>query len=236
LRFFRFLEDPISLLYFIPVFLITIVVHEVSHAYAAYKLGDRTAAAMGRLTLNPLRHIDPFGLIMLLIVGFGWAKPVPINPRNFKNEKSGMAISALAGPVSNILMAFAGLIIFKIIVLIGKNADIILLRGHDISVVTGAAGSVMIAALTFFSRFYTMNIWFAVFNLLPIPPLDGSRIVNYFLPPRWSYYYSFLERYGFIILMALLWTGILWVPLGFFGGLIEGAMNFILDPVFNLFM
>jgi len=187
---------------------------------------------MGRLTLNPLRHLDPFGLIMLLVVGFGWAKPVPINPRNFKNEKAGMAISALAGPVSNILMAFAGLIIWNIIFVIGVNSEIIVARG----VIAGTAGSVMIAALTFFDRFSQMNVWFAVFNMLPIPPLDGSRIVNYFLPPKWSYYYSFLERYGFIILMALLWTGILWKPLSFFGGFIQGAMNFILNPIFNLFL
>ena len=231
----RFLNDPLSLLYFIPVFLITIVVHEVSHAYVAYRLGDGTAAAMGRLTLNPMKHLDPFGLIMLLVVGFGWAKPVPINPRNFRNPKAGMAVSALAGPVSNILMAFAGLIILNIIILIGvKSGELVYYAGNAYS--TPETSSLMRAAFTFFDRFRTMNIWFAVFNMLPVPPLDGSRIVNYFLPPNLSYYYSFVERYGFIILMALLWTGILWVPLSFFGGLIDGAMNFILNPIFNLFL
>ena len=199
MRFFRFLDDPVSLLYFIPIFLITIVIHELAHAYVAYRLGDPTAAAMGRLTLNPLRHLDPFGLIMLLVVGFGWAKPVPINPRNFRNEKAGMAMSALAGPVSNILMCIAGVIILNIIMIYSRN--------------TNTYNSVITAAFTFFLQFSILNVWFATFNLIPIPPLDGSRIVNYFLPPRLSYYYSYVERYGFIILMALMYTGFLSGPL-----------------------
>ena len=222
MRFFRFLDDPLSLLYFIPVFLITIVVHEVAHGYAAYKLGDRTAAAMGRLTLNPLKHLDLFGFIMLMVVGFGWAKPVPINPRNFRNPKAGMAISALAGPVSNILMAFAGLIIFKSILVIAYKTE--------------NYGSVMIAALTFFERFATMNVWFAIFNLLPVPPLDGSRIVSYFLPPNLYYYYNYVERYGFVILMILIYTRILTGPLIFASGLILAGMDFIITPLFNLFL
>ena len=218
----RFLQNPILLLYFIPTFLITITVHEVAHAYVAWKLGDPTARAMGRVTLNPLRHIDPIGLVMLLIVGFGWAKPVPINPQNFKNEKLGMAISAIAGPISNILMAFLGFIIFRVIFLAAIN--------------TGNFGAVVRSSLVFTEIFATLNVWFAALNLLPIPPLDGSRIVNYFLPPRLSYYYTYVERYGFLILMALLWTGILERPLGLFSDAISSLINFILNPIFNFFI
>jgi Zn-dependent protease len=190
---------------------------------------------MGRITLNPLRHLDPFGFIMLIIVGFGWAKPVPINPRNFRNPKSGMAVSALAGPVSNLLMAFGGLIILNIIIVTGVNAGEFIHSGGSLYS-TDETSSFIRAALTFFNQFATLNVSFAVFILIPIPPLDGSRIVNYFLPPRLSYYYSFVERYGFIILMVLIYTRILTTPLIFIAGLILGAMSFVLEPLFNLFM
>ena len=210
----RFLQDPLALLYFVPIFLLTITVHEVAHAYVAWRLGDPTARAMGRITLNPLRHLDPFGFIMLIILGFGWAKPVPINPRNFRNEKSGMAISALAGPASNILMCIAGVIILNLIVLVAHAADIY--------------NMVIIAAFTFFYQFAMLNVWFATFNMIPIPPLDGSRIVNYFLPPRMSYYYTYIERYGFIILMLLMYTGLLFGPLS---GIANGIFRWILVSV-----
>jgi Zn-dependent protease len=159
---------------------------------------------------------------MLLIMGFGWAKPVPIDPRNFKNPKAGMAISALAGPVSNLLMAFTGLIIYNIFFVMAVNA--------------GEVSSLMRSALTFFGQFATLNVYFAVFNLVPIPPLDGSRIVNYFLPRNLSYYYSYVERYGFIILMVLIYTRILTGPLYAAASLILNGMDFILAPVFNLFL
>lgn len=232
----RFLQDPMALLYFVPSFLIAITVHEVAHAYAAYRLGDKTAAAMGRITLNPLRHIDPFGLILLFIVGFGWAKPVQINPRNFRNPKAGMAISALAGPVSNVLLAFAGLIIWNIILVFGARAEILSVQGSSIFVRADTAGSVMRAALTFFNQFAILNVWFAVFNMLPIPPLDGSRIVNYFLPPHLSRYYEYVERYGFLILMLLMITRVLMPPIMFISGLILAALSFPLSWLFNLFM
>ena len=120
------IDDLIQLLYFIPVFLITITVHEVAHGYAAYKLGDPTAKNMGRLTLNPLKHIDVIGFVMLMILRFGWAKPVPINPRNFRNPQKGMAISALAGPGANFCMATAGAILQRIILIVIINNSIYL--------------------------------------------------------------------------------------------------------------
>ncbi|GHU37231.1 hypothetical protein FACS1894105_08960 [Clostridia bacterium] len=118
-------EFFLQLLYFVPIFLITIVVHEVSHGYTAYKLGDHTAKSAGRLTLNPLKHIDVIGFIMLILFRFGWAKPVPINPRNFRNPLKGMALTALAGPGSNLAMAMIGLIVQGLITFIGINAGLI---------------------------------------------------------------------------------------------------------------
>jgi len=218
---FRFLEDPLSALFFIPIFLIAITVHECAHGYVAWRLGDPTARAMGRITLNPLRHLDPFGFILLLIAGFGWAKPVQINPRNFKNEKAGMAISALAGPVSNILMAFAGLIIFNIIIIIGYKTE--------------NFGAVMQNAISFFYLVVQLNVWFAVFNMIPIPPLDGSRLVSYFLPPSLHYYYNYVERYGFIILILLV-RSVLLTPIQFISHWIIAGMSYIVYPVFSLFM
>ena len=228
----RFLSDPIGLLYFIPSFLIAITVHEVAHAYTAWKLGDPTASAMGRISLNPMRHIDPIGLIIMVVIGFGWAKPVQINPRNFKNEKLGMAISALAGPVSNIIMAFAGLIIYNIIVALSDN--LILINGVLLG--SGEVSAVTLSAVRFSLEFVRWNILFAVFNMIPIPPLDGSRIVNYFLPPRLSNYYSYVERYGFIVLVMLLWTGILSRPLIFMQDLLLNGMSRVISLFFNLFV
>ena len=217
----RFLNDPLSLLYFIPIFLITITVHEVAHAYVAWRLGDPTARAMGRITLNPLRHLDLFGFIMLMVIGFGWAKPVQINPRNFKNEKSGMAISALAGPASNILMCILGVILLNIVLIFANRMN--------------SYSPVMDAALTFLVQFSTLNVWFATFNMIPIPPLDGSRIVNYFLPPKLGYYYSYVERYGFIVLMALMYTGFLSGPMSAVANRLFGLIVVSVSWVFGIF-
>ncbi len=157
--------------------------HECAHGFVAYKLGDNTAKRQGRLTLNPIAHIDYLGAALLLLIGFGWAKPVPINARNFKNEKVGMAISALAGPVSNLLAAIvAGLIQNGLIVLIVKG---ILPMGPVI-----ANTPVMEYVLLFFQFLIMINIGLAVFNFLPIPPLDGSKIMMAFLPNKaimWIY-------------------------------------------------
>ncbi|MCL2813477.1 MAG: site-2 protease family protein [Oscillospiraceae bacterium] len=208
-------QDLIDLLYFLPIFLITITVHECAHGYIAYKMGDPTAKNMGRLTLNPLKHMDPIGFIMLMFLGFGWAKPVMIDPRNFRNPKKGMALSALAGPVSNILMAVFGALALGLINYFYFNF-------------AGQASTFVEMARWFFNYFITLNVYFAVFNFLPVPPLDGSRIVSYFLPYRLSYYYNYIERYGFLVLIVLLYTGILSVPLQFLSGLIIGGITYVL--------
>ena len=177
-----------------------ITVHEAAHGWVAKKYGDNTAAMLGRLTLNPIKHIDLLGTIvipgLLLLTGtgfiFGWAKPVPVNSRNFKKPLHDMAIVALAGPVSNVLMAFGWAMTARIGMMIGKNAESISLP----LIYTGIAG-------------ISINLVLALINLLPIPPLDGSRVLTGLLPYRLALQYSQLERYGFIILLALLYTKIL---------------------------
>jgi len=219
--------DIIQTLYFIPIVLITLTVHEFAHGYIAYKMGDYTASIMGRLTLNPIKHIDPIGLIMMIVVGFGWAKPVPINPRNFKNPKKGMALSALAGPVANIIMAIIGVLIYSILLRIFIAAQIF--------------NTFAQSALIFFNYFAMLNVWFAVFNLIPIPPLDGSRIVSYFLPPKLYYYYNYVERYGFLVLIILIYGGRIFPFLNIIGGLqivagwILRGINAPINWIFSLF-
>lgn len=175
-----------------------ITVHEVAHGWVAKKYGDNTASSLGRLTLNPIKHIDLVGTILLpgllLLTGtgfiFGWAKPVPVDARNFKNPRKDMAIVALAGPISNLLMALAWALLARIGVLIGVEFISLPL------IYTGIAG-------------ISINLVLALINLLPIPPLDGSRVLSGILPSYWAWKYNQLERYGFIILLILLYTKIL---------------------------
>jgi Zn-dependent protease len=177
-----------------------ITAHEVAHGWVAKKYGDNTAAMQGRLTLNPMKHIDLLGTIiipgLLLITGtgfiFGWAKPVPVDPRNFKNPRADMAMVALAGPVSNLLMATAWALIARVGMTIGAAIEAVSLP----LIYMGVAG-------------IAINLVLALINLLPIPPLDGSRILSGVLPSYWAWRYNQLERYGFIILLVLLWTNLL---------------------------
>jgi Zn-dependent protease len=196
--------DELSLMQRIVVWILPVIfaitVHEVAHGWVAKKYGDNTASLLGRLTLNPIKHIDLFGTIilpgLLLITGtgfiFGWAKPVPVDPRNFKNPLRDMAIVALAGPVSNLLMAVGWALVTRLGVTIGAGAENISLP----LIYTGVAG-------------ISINLVLALINLLPIPPLDGSRILTGILPSYWAWQYNRLERYGFIILLVLLYTNLL---------------------------
>ncbi len=172
--------------------------HEYAHGWMAEKLGDRTARAAGRLTLNPVASIDPFGALFLLLFGFGWAKPVPVNPWNFKNPKRDMAITALAGPVSNLLAALVGGIIYFAL-------QLFVLPNVPVTVYVGIAA--------FFSAYITINVSLAVFNLLPIPPLDGSRIVSAFLSDRAMNAYYRYQNVIVMVLFLLLFSGVLNRPL-----------------------
>lgn len=169
-------------------------VHEFAHALVANRLGDKTAKLAGRLTLNPLAHLDLFGTLMILLVGFGYAKPVPVNPRNFKNQKGGMAITAAAGPLSNLLMAVLYLLVWRLIMEFAPNQAI-------------SVDNIWYLLWLFCYYVAQVNVMLAVFNLLPIPPLDGSRIWAIFLPNRIYYKILEYERYIVIAVFALLLFG-----------------------------
>lgn len=182
--------SPLYFIFFIISLLISLTVHELAHAYTSFKLGDSTAKIDGRISLNPLHHIDPYGFLAILIVGFGWAKPVMMNPYNFKNYRDGIFFTALAGPVSNIAMAILGMLIFNI--------------------------KLPFIAQEFLGVFININIILASFNILPIPPLDGYKVFSRALSDKLYYQAEFYERkYGFIILMVFLISGLLrtiWFP------------------------
>lgn len=186
------------------VFLI-LPLHEFAHGYVASKLGDKTSKYSGRLTLNPIYHVDPVGLLVMFLFGFGWAKPVPIDPRNFKNPKVGMALTAAAGPISNILAAlFGGFLYYGTVVVFYQSIS--------------ATAFELIKY--FFLSYISINVGIAVFNLLPIPPLDGSRIIGAFLPDKILYKYYEYEQIISIVVLGLLFIGVLSAPLMYFQNII----------------
>lgn len=164
--------------------LLAITCHETAHGYVAYRLGDPTAKNQGRLTLNPLAHLDLVGTLMMLIAGFGWAKPVPVNPFYFKGDRTkGMMLVSIAGPVTNLVLCFLAYFIY----------------------VAGNGFGQIPFLSAFLWQFLTLNVYLAVFNLIPIPPLDGSKILAGFLPKSVAYkYLTTIEQYGFLILMVLI--------------------------------
>ena len=193
-----------DILYTLPCILLALTVHEVAHGWMAMKLGDPTARNLGRLTLNPLKHLDPVGTLCMIFFHFGWARPVPINSRYFRKPRRDMALTALAGPVSNICMGLIGILLFQIFLTV--------FTAHT---ATGFLFNIQLSVLTLLQYFYSLNISLAVFNLLPVPPLDGSRIFLTFLPAKYYFGIMQYERYIQFALMLLLYTGKLDKPLSF---------------------
>ena len=215
-RIAQLFQNPLQFLYVLPAIIIGLTVHEWAHAYAAYRLGDPTARNLGRMTLNPLAHVDIFGFLMLILVGFGWAKPVPVNPRNFKNYKRDDIIVSLAGITMNILVAF----VFSFIYVAG-----FLKWGLG----TNEAFSTIIGSVI------TINLALALFNLIPIYPLDGSHVSESLLMRKIPRVFLFLRQYGQYILLVLLFLGAISSVLSFLISAISGGFFSVAAWFINLF-
>lgn len=201
--------------------LLCITFHETCHGFVAYWLGDDTAKRMGRLTLNPLKHVDLIGLIMMAIVKFGWAKAVPVDMRKFRNPKLGMALTAIAGPLSNVLLALAAMLLHAVTLFFTmKYPAVQVLEYLDLFLIYTAL----------------LSTGLAVFNLFPIPPLDGSKILFALLPDEVYLTILRYERYGMLLLIVLLSTNVLDVPLNFLrDGLLDG-ITFVVQPLFTFLL
>lgn len=201
-------EWLINLLLSIPSILLALSVHECAHAWMAYKLGDPTAKNRGRMTVNPLKHLDPLGVLCMIVAGFGWAHPVPVDSRNLRKPKRDMVLISLAGPASNILLAFLGVLLLRILLVVCSPL-----------LSTAAPYSFGVTAfsmlLTFLMLFCSLNAGLAIFNLLPIPPLDGSHLLALILPTRVYFKYVRYERYISFALVLLLVFDVLDTPLFF---------------------
>jgi Zn-dependent protease len=205
MRLFQLLfSDPISFFLGAILFIYSVVIHEVAHGWVAYRMGDPTAKWMGRLSLNPLKHLDPFGTLMLFLVGFGWARPVPININNIPDRRKGLILVSAAGITANILFAFVALLIARLFAIppMGRLEFI-----YDVA---------------------SINITLAALNLIPLPPLDGSKILMGFASVKIQYLLARIEPYGIFVLIGLLYLGFLNPLIGFFQGIIIALIRILL--------
>ncbi len=173
----------------VAVMFIAFPVHEFAHAYTAHLLGDDTAKKQGRLTLNPIKHMNLFGTVLMVFVGVGWAKPVPVNPNNFKNRKAGMAVTSFAGPVSNLILAYLSVIIWRVLFFYDFFGSDFVRMIFEVGII--------------------LNIGLAVFNMLPVPPLDGSRLITLVFPDKIYFKVMKYERYIFFALIIVVYSGML---------------------------
>lgn len=201
-------EGLIAFLYTLPALLISLSIHEYAHAWMAYKQGDITQKIRGRLSLDPFKHIDPMGFLCIALFGVGWGKPVMIDDRNFKNRAKGTMLTALAGPVSNLLLALLFTIVLKLLIMTGVLT----------TVATTTIGGIFFTMFLYTIQF---NIIFGIFNLIPLPPLDGSKVLEYFLPQKLKGIMYTLERYSFIIILVIFCTNI---------------ASYIINPAYNLIL
>lgn len=184
----------ITILLTLPAVILCLSVHETCHGLAAYALGDRTAANQGRLTLDPLAHIDPMGFLCMLLLGFGWAKPVPVNSSNFKNRRAGMALVAAAGPASNFLLGIIGYLLYFAVATAASAAP-------------GFLGLFALVISQFFRCVASLSVGLGTFNLIPVYPLDGYRVLDAFLPFKWSIRLQQYQTYLLLAMVALMWFG-----------------------------
>lgn len=200
------IRDPLAFILLAIPLLYSIIIHELAHGWVANRMGDSTAQWLGRLTLNPLKHLDPIGTLMLFLFGFGWAKPVPINLRNVRRQRLGLILISSAGIIANIILAFLAVLLYQYL--------------------SPSPYGLLGMMLQYFAQ---INIMLASFNLIPIPPLDGSRVLTGFMPMRFQYTMASIERYGFIIIVALLYLHVLDPLIDFFRWIIVGIISLILS-------
>lgn len=196
--------DVVSILLSLPALILALTVHEYAHARAAYEMGDPTARNAGRMTLEPWAHLDPIGTVLLVLYRFGWAKPVPINPRNFRDPRRGLLYSSLAGPLANLALAVVTVFVLYL------GLDLFTRVAH-------------LAQVLYY--IFIVNIYFGFFNLIPVPPLDGSKVLMALLPGRQAYAFSRLEPYGPVILILFLLTGAASAIVGGLGDAFAGAVE-----------